>query len=59
MKEKKDREEKEQALDNEIQILNSEIEKNKDALLQHKEVKAFMFELSDPDFIKAVTEKKT
>ncbi len=33
IKEKKDREEREQALDNEIQVLTSEIEKNKDALL--------------------------
>lgn len=57
IREKKDREEREQALDNEIQALNSEIEKNKDALLQHNELKSFMLELSDPHFNKVASEQ--
>ena len=47
IKERKDKEEKEYALNSEIQQLNSEIDKNKDLLLTCNELKIFMLELSD------------
>lgn len=50
-KEKKDKEDKEHALNSEIQQLSSEIDKNKDLLLTCNELKLFMLELSDQDFL--------
>ena len=51
VKEKKDKEDKEHALNSEIQQLSSEIDKNKDLLLTCNELKLFMLELSDQDFL--------
>ena len=51
VKEKKDKEDKEHALNSEIQQLSSEIDKNKDLLLTCNELKLFMLELSDHDFL--------
>ena len=51
VKEKKVKEDKEHALNSEIQQLSSEIDKNKDLLLTCNELKLFMLELSDQDFL--------
>lgn len=52
VRDKKEREERELALDNEISQLNSDIEKNKDQLYSLKELRQFILELSDQEFLK-------
>lgn len=51
VRDKKEREERELALDNEISQLNSDIEKNKDQLYSLKELRQFILELSDQEFL--------
>lgn len=58
IKDKKEKEDKIYALNSEIQQLNSEIDKNKDMLQTYNELKLFMLELSDQDFLKEQQQKK-
>lgn len=58
LREKKLKEDKETALNIEIQQYNSEIEKNRDACTYLNELKGFILELSDQDFLAQLNKQK-
>ena len=58
LREKKLKEDKETALNIEIQQYNSEIEKNRDAFTYLNELKGFILELSDQDFLAQLNKQK-